>query len=81
MVPGRMVFSVPTGRIVDVEEGEVKEIIAENAKLKSACGSFWRLLTNSKCRCSDEVGETLVNECIWKLQRLANYYESKGSSL
>jgi len=63
------------------DEAKIKSIIAENVKLKSACSSFWKLLTNCNRKCSDEVGETLVNECIWKLQRLASYYESKGSSL
>ena len=80
-VPGRIGFYVhQEGRDVD-EAKRIKEIMSENARLKSACSSFWRLLTNCNRKCSDEVGETLVNECIWKLQRLADYYESKGSSL
>jgi hypothetical protein len=80
VVPGRGFSYLPGGLHVQ-EEARIKSIIAENVKLKSACSSFWKLLNNCNQRCSDEVGETVVNECIWKLQQLANYYESKGSSL
>jgi len=54
------------------DEAKIKSITDENIKLKSACSAFWKLLTNCNKRCSDEVGETLVNECIWKLQRLSS---------
>lgn len=58
-----------------------EELFEENRKLRAVCRAFWKLANNAAQKCSDEVGETITNECIFRLQRLAAYYESRGQRL
>ena len=58
-----------------------EQLFEENRKLRAVCRSFWKLANNASQRCSDEVGETITNECIFRLQQLAAYYEARGQKL
>lgn len=57
------------------------ELFEENRKLRAVARSFWKLINNADKNCSDEVGEALTNECTFRLQRLAHYYEKRGQRL